>query len=103
MSDLSQIPATVNITINQGDDFNRLVTIGIVGGIVGYTLECAVETINGLIPMTITPSDLSSGKFYISLTEIQTALIPPAGSRWYLKWTVTDQTRTAIEGDFLVI
>lgn len=103
MSEIQQIPATVNIEIKRGDDLNRLVTVGIVGGIASYTLESAVETVNGSIPITITPVDLSAGTFYISLTELQTALIPATGSFWYLKWTVTNQTRTAISGDFTVI
>lgn len=102
MATLEQIPANQPITIKAGDDFNRLVTFTDVN-MTGYVLSAGVNTVSGIIPMTITASDLTTGKVYISLTDTQTALIPSTGSTWFFKWTISGETRTLLEGDFLTV
>jgi len=102
MTILEQIPANQPITIKRGDDFNRLITFTGVN-MTGYVLESGVNIVNATIPITITASDLTTGKVYISLTDAQTLLIPSTGSTWYFKWTISGETRTLLEGDFLTV
>lgn len=109
MTTLYQIPGNQPIEMKSGDDFNRLLTftddstVPVPINLTGYTLSAGVNTVSGLIPMTITADDLTLGRVYISLTDTQTALIPPTGSTWFFKWTITDQTRTILEGDFTIV
>jgi hypothetical protein len=107
MATLYQIPADQPITLKRGDDFNRLVTFtddtATPINITSYTLSAAVVTLTGDIPITITPVNLTLGQVNILLTDSQTALIPATGSTWYFKWTITDQTRTVLEGVFYIV
>lgn len=102
MTTLNQIPAYLDLRIKRGDDFSRLLTVTGVN-LTSYTLEAGVLTVSGAIPITITASDLTTGKVYISLTDSQTDSIPSSGSTWYFSWTHSGITRTLLEGDVYIV
>ena len=99
MVTVKQMPDGVDIEMVQGDDIQILITIN--QDLTGYALDCHVED-DPNIPFTITPVDLTLGKFYISLTKIQTALLK--GQRpWTLEWDdIALNHRTIIQGSLKV-
>lgn len=98
---LNQTPGTLDIEIRRGDTFNKLVTISDTD-LTGYELSAGIiYEGQSLLDMTITESDLSAGKFYISIED--TSHIPRLGATWFLTWSIGDVIRTILSGKFEAI
>lgn len=83
---LEQLPATVNLTIFNGDAFS----VGLVLGrnITDYAFEATIKSTTD-IDFTITVNDITTGDITLSLTSEQAASIANL-SKWYFKWTDAD-------------
>ena len=88
-----QVPETKHINCVVGDDVSIPVDFDI--DLSGYTLLCSI---GGQTP-TLTPVDLSAGKFNIILTKIQTTAIGVNKVHWYLGWTIGGLERTVLAGN----
>ena len=103
MTELTQQPATLNITISIDDDFSYLVDFDI--NLTGYTFagavvkypENSVET-----AISIATTDLTNGQITISLTDAQITALGQGVHKWYLTWTVSGLSRRVLAGDFTI-
>lgn len=95
---LNQTPGTLDIEIRRGDTFNKLVTISDTD-LTGYEINAGIKYEGqSLLDITITESDLSTGKFYLSIED--TSNIPEIGATWFLTWTIGETVRTILSGKF---
>ena len=104
MAELNQSPGTLDITISQGDYVSFEITFDF--DLTGYTITAAIDDSSGtLVNFTITPGTYSdtSSIITLSLSSAQTEDIPLKQSKWYLKLTSGDNSRTYVSGKFLVI
>ena len=94
---IKQIPEQIDIQMVAGDDLEILVNIGI--PLTGYTLDAHINT-EPVTAFTITPLDLSTGQFYLTLDKTITAVLP-TGTTWAFEWDdVNGNHLTIIEGKF---
>ena len=103
MTDLTQLPAEINIEAVVRDSFSSLVDFDI--DLTGYTVTAYVDPVDGgtQTAFTIVETDLSAGQVTISLTAAQVTTIGEGTHKWYLKWVVGVTTiRTAFAGNFKI-
>jgi hypothetical protein len=103
MADFTQIPGELNIEVGLGDDLSMLIDFDIV--LTGYTFIGKVIHIDGVTEtnITITNTDLSTGKITISMTDAQIDAIGAYECRWYLEWTTGTASRRVLAGKFTII
>jgi len=100
MADISQQPGELNITTTTDDDLSILLDFDIV--LTGYTFTSKVEHVGTTTTITVTNTDLSTGKITISLTNIQLTAIGEGTHRWYLDWNTGTADRRVLAGEFIV-
>jgi hypothetical protein len=103
MTEFTQEPGKLDITVTHGDDF--LFNLDFDIALTGYTFSAQIVTIatNTLVPLTVTNTDLSEGQLQISLAKATLSGLANAKHHWYLDWTTGGKTRRVLAGDFLVI
>jgi hypothetical protein len=103
MAEFLQTPGELNITASHDDDFEFYLTFDI--NLTGYTFSAQVVTIatNALVPLTVTPINLTLGQIKISLTKATMATLTSAKHHYYLDWTASAKTRRVLAGLFEVI
>lgn len=118
MATLSLLPATLDISLTQGDEFAVLLDFSI--DITGYSWTAIVfetnRTVNSQFPggidtvgdtaatLTVTEQDAASGQLNLSMQESVTAGLSETSTyRWYLRGVAPgDVTRTYVSGSFAV-
>jgi hypothetical protein len=100
--------------IVQGDDFQSplVLSTSIDGGETKVPIDLTGATIvfnvrpkyasGTLVTATITPIDLATGKFIVSLTDEQTNSLPAATLQFQLTTTIGGDTKTRGRGNFIV-
>jgi hypothetical protein len=94
-----QLPASLNLRWNVGDDFSALLDFDI--ALTSYTATAAIySTVTGATVATFTTAitDAAAGKINISLTDAQTTALGPGTFHWGLVWTLGAVSRTSMEG-----
>lgn len=100
MATAPQLPGELSISLCRADDYSTLVDLSI--SIVGYTWSATLFSLsNGqaIAEPTITVVDAASGKFNLSLTDAQAAMLPPGTLGLRIHWVAPgDAKRRAFEG-----
>jgi hypothetical protein len=99
MPTYDQLPASLNLRWNVGDDVSVLLDFDI--ALTSYTATAAIySTVTGASVATFTTAitDAATGKINISLTDAQTTTLGPGTFRWALVWTLGAVSRTSMEG-----
>lgn len=99
MSSYDQTPGALSLSLNRGDDFSVLIDLSI--SAVGYTFTAGVTSLvtgNEIVPFTVTVPSASEGRVNLALSDTQTAALPRGTYGWFLKWTESNATRTALSG-----
>lgn len=99
MANYKQLPGTLNLAFNRGDDVSVLIDLNIPA--VGYTFTSSiVSAVTGgaVVPFTTTVQSAADGQVNIALTDTQTAALAAGSYRWQMQWTEGNATRTALTG-----
>lgn len=105
MSDLSQLPARVNLVFHKRDGLNP-VTITFDKDLTGYTFAAQIEPSTGTaIDLTVDDDDAAEGVVIVSLdAEDAAGLTIGAEYTWYLQWEKTGtETLTVLSGSVTVL
>jgi hypothetical protein len=106
---LSSQGARVDLEIRRGATFARTITYKLNNAttdITGYTFAAQIRTASGTLAVALTCAitDAANGKFTISLTPVQTALLSSAEFyRWDLEVTIASAVSELMRGDVRVI
>ena len=99
MASYDQTPGTLNLKMNQGDDFSSLVDFSI--SLVGYTVTSEITSLvtgEQVVPFTVSVVSSTAGQVNVSLSDTQTAALARGTYGWQLSWTEGNETRTALSG-----
>ena len=100
MPSYEQLPGSLNLSFNRGDDFAALVDFSV--AMTGYAVAATIHSlVDGSQIVAFSTSFVSQeqGKVNISLTDTQTAAIPKGTYTWNFRWVeVNATTRTALSG-----
>jgi hypothetical protein len=110
MTALALTPATLDLTVVQGDSFAESFTFAQSGsalnlstytGLAQVRLErSATSTL--LATFSIGTASAATGVWALALTAAQTAALDPGRYWWELQWTVGSTVRTVLGGEFVV-
>jgi len=106
MTQLTQVPGVLDISVLAGDDLSfNVEMVGI--DLTGYTLEANIipaGTASTSIPIQIITTDVTSGKlhFFISKTSMQTLPLKTQSNKWLFQWTFGGLTRGILGGYFYI-
>ena len=104
MTELTQIPDNINITVALGDSFTSLIDFDI--DLTAYVATAVVNINDGTaVSFTVVDTDLSAGQVTISLTAAQITTIGAGNHRWYFKYVngAGSLTRRTFSGTFTVL
>lgn len=111
MTSLALTPATLDLTVVQGDSFTESFTFGQSGSALNLSTYTALAQVRAeksassalLATFAVGTGSASSGVWALSLTAAQTAALDPGRYWWELQWTVGSTVRTIIGGSFTVV
>jgi len=100
MTEISQLPAEVNITTTPYDDFSLLLDFNL--DLTGYTFTCTLYENSNAHAIAVTNTDLSAGKVTLSIQNTILATIPLGSWRWQFHWVATPGSvdRLVLAGKF---
>ena len=104
MPSYDQTPGTLNLKMNQGNDFSSLVDFSI--SLTGYTVTSSVTSLvtgSDVVPFTVTVVSATAGQVNVSLSDTQTAALARGTYGWRMAWTESNATRTALTGTVEVL
>ena len=96
MSTYSQEPAVVHLSFVRGDEFGTVVDFS--NDLTGYSISAFVFSLvsqQTMTPFSVTVSSPSNGIVNLSLTELQTSLMPAGTYGWHLYWDAPGLVRRA--------
>lgn len=95
-----QLPGPLNLAFRATDDFSSLIDFSL--DMSGYSATAAIYstiTGNAVTSFTTNVTNAALGQVNISLTDTQTAAIPPGTYGWRLQWTdAGGGQRTGLDG-----
>ena len=111
MTSLALTPATLDLTVVQGDSFAESFTFSQSGSALNlstYTFRAQVRaertsSASLLATFTVGTGSASTGVVALSLSAATTAGLVPGRYCWELEWTVGGTVRTVIGGAFVVV
>jgi hypothetical protein len=101
MAKLTQVAAHVSIQIQNGDSFKRIITLPFVTDINSYIFSAGIVEGTTTRSMTVTVYSEINKQVQIYASA---AMIAATGKRatWFFRWETGDESRTGIEGEFIV-
>lgn len=110
MTALTLTPATLDLTVVQGDSFAESFTFARSGSALNLSTYSALAQVRAerssdaalLATFTVGTGSAATGVWALSLTAEQTAAMDPGRYAWELQWTVGSSVRTVLAGSFTV-
>lgn len=111
MSALALTPATLDLTVVQGDSFAESLTFSQSGSALNLSTYTGLAQVRAeasadsalLATFTVGTGSAATGVWSLSLSAATTAAIDPGRYRWELQWTVGSSVRTVLGGYFTVM
>ena len=103
MADLYQIPGELNLHLTQGDDAIVVYDFDIVltGG---YSFSSLIEINDGTeVSVAVSGTYLASGVITAYFTDAILEPIPVGDHKWYLMWTISENSRRVLGGKFELV
>jgi len=102
MATITQLPGVLDIEVGLGDDLSLLLDWDI--NLTGYTFEGKISKAGTgtITDITIINTDLAAGKITLILTDTQILALGAEVHGWYLRWTVSDNSRRVLTGAFTI-
>jgi hypothetical protein len=108
---LALVPATLDLTVVQGDSFSESLTFGRSGSAMNlstYSFRGQVRRERSssaelLATFTVGTGSASTGVVALSLTAAETVALEPGRYWWEFEWTVGSAVRTMLGGEFVVV
>ena len=110
MTALALTPATLDLTVVQGDSFAESFTFGQSGSALNLSTYTPLAQVRAerssdsalLATFTVGTASASTGVWTLSLSAATTAALEPGQYAWELQWTVGSSVRTVVAGSFTV-
>lgn len=100
MSTYSQEPAVVHLAFVRGDEFGA--TVDFSNDLSGYSLSASVFSLvsqQNMAPLSVSVVSQTAGIVTVSLTELQTSLMPAGTYGWNMYWDAPGSVRrSALSG-----
>lgn len=111
MTSLALTPATLDLTVVQGDSFAESFTFSQSGSTLNlstYTFRAQVRSERSssaslLATFTVGTGSASTGVLAVSLSAATTSALDPGRYWWEFEWTVGSSVRTVLGGEFVVV
>lgn len=111
MTSLALTPATLDLTVVQGDTFAESFTFSRSGAAMNlstYTFQAQVRSERSssaylLATFTVGTASASTGVLSLSLSAATTSALDPGRYWWEFEWTVGSSVRTVLGGEFVVV
>jgi hypothetical protein len=111
MTSLALTPATLDLTVVQGDSFAESFTFSQSGSALNLSTYSALAQVRAeksatsslLTTFTVGTGSATTGVWALSLSAATTAALDPGRYWWELQWTVGSTVRTIIGGSFTVV
>ena len=98
---INQQAGGLDVTINKGDSWTTDITANKV--LTGYTITSWIKYGSNTVSLTVTETDLATGKFNIALSASNSASINVQDCTLFVKWVKSTEARTIISGQFRVM
>ena len=110
MTALDLTPATLDLTVVQGDSFAESLTFSQSGSALNLSTYTALAQVRAersatsalLATFTVGTGSAASGVLALSLSAATIAGLDPGRYWWELQWTVGSSVRTMVGGEFVV-
>ena len=111
MTALALTPATLDLTVVQGDSFAESFTFNQSGSALNLSTYTALAQVRAeksatsslLATFTVGTTSAATGTWALSLSAATTAALDPGRYWWELQWTVGSTVRTVVGGSFTVV
>jgi hypothetical protein len=111
MTALALTPATLDLTVVQGDSFAESLTFSQSGSAINLSTYTALAQVRAekssssslLATMTVGTGSAATGTWALSLSAATTAALNPGRYWWELQWTVSSSVRSVVGGSFTIV